>query len=417
MGVMYMLPAIIFFSLYASLLSQGETSLIERSPHLSSLNRATDSENSCSVRFKGKTLTFAACQKELGGVFEVYWNILKASTNGTAIETLFRAPTAGGYAGFGWGYSQMIGSNVAVAYANNNGEATIFEYFLQSKLNAALNMITPVRSLKNLEADLDGGFVLGYFTRKLDERGFPRLQIGKENAIWAFGLLPPPFAPTLGLHVARGVGEFDLSEGLQSGKAQSSAPEAGGPVLPEAALPSATMETEGGTGALRYITFRQQQLNFSRCVLSGLGDIQVYWNVRESDNEIDTLFRAPTNSGYVSFGWGYSEMVGSNAAVVYQDPSGVSIINEYAMTAKNTAGVQPTSDGNLEKLEVEVDGEFIMGRFTRKLTGSELPPLTGDIVPAIWAIGPLPQSPTSLTYHGTSRGTSQIDFTGDSSMC
>lgn len=372
-----------------------------------------DTELNCKVRFKGRIRTFAACKKLLFGRVQVYWNIIETS-NDTQIETLFRAQTFGGYAGFSWGYSEMIGSNAAVAYLNKNGEPTILEYSLPAKSSRAVQPAT-VRSMENLEADLQGPFVVGYFTRKLELTGFPSLQIGKETAIWAVG--PPPlFAPSLSVHVVRDISVFDLSIGLPPNSGLPSVP--GDPVIspfasPEIEAPSASPEEV--SESVCSVTFRGQQLNFSRCVLSGLGDVQVYWDVTESENEIDTLFRAPANGGYVSFGWGYTEMIGSNVAVAFQDESGAGVISEYAMTAKDSAGVQPIKNGSLTNAEVDIDSEFVAGRFTRALLGSDLPSLESDLVPAIWAIGPQPRSPTSLAYHGESRrGTGQIDFTGTS---
>lgn len=162
------------------------------------------------------------------------------------------------------------------------------------------------------------------------------------------------------------------------------------------------------------VTFKGQTKTFSGCQKEGLdGNVEVYWTVGENDDEIETLFRAPTSGGYVGFGWGYTEMLGSNVAIAFQDKEGNAQIEDYFMGARTSEGVQPNNNQKLTAPDAAIDGEFVAGLFTRKLEADGIPKITIGRTPAIWAVGEKPTSATSLVQHGT-RGRGEIDLSADS---
>lgn len=155
------------------------------------------------------------------------------------------------------------------------------------------------------------------------------------------------------------------------------------------------------------VTVNGEEVSFGGCVTDPETDYSVYWNI--NDDEIDTLFRAPTGGGYVGFGWGYGAMVPGNAVIAYQDGDGTPRISDYQLRAQNTAGVRPANNQQISDEKAFVDGDFVSGRFTRKLVVEGLPTLEADAnVKAIWSMGNRPSSATSLDQH-SKRGV--FDFT------
>lgn len=160
----------------------------------------------CFVTFKEKEKTFSGCRKDLTGDVEVYWTVREGDGE---IDTLFRAPTKGGYVGFGWGYTKMVGSNVAIAYQTQDGSAKLDDYFLQAESSAGVQRNTN-QKLTNTDAAIDGEFVAGMFTRQLKSDGIPTIRKGSTPAIWAVGDKPSS-ASTLIQHKMKEAGVIDLS--------------------------------------------------------------------------------------------------------------------------------------------------------------------------------------------------------------
>lgn len=170
----------------------------------------SDSESSgpqdCSVTFKGDAREFQGCSLNLAGGVSVYWNF---DEDNERLETLFAGtPDEGGYVGWGWGSSQMVGTNAAIAYAGEGGEAVIEDYFLESRSSAGVQ-IAGNQNFTESEADVnDDGVVMGFFVRPLE--GITR---GDTDAVWAVG--PPVSAPdALSQHsrTNRATGTIDLSQ-------------------------------------------------------------------------------------------------------------------------------------------------------------------------------------------------------------
>lgn len=200
-------------------------------------------------------------------------------------------------------------------------------------------------------------------------------------------------------------------------------------VFDEGEVDQARLERENGGGELEdeapsestdgapsecKVNFKGSERSFQGCQKGLSGDVEVYWTLRSEDEEIDTLFRAPTNGGYVGFGWGYSQMVGSNAVIAFQDASGNAQIEDYFLESKSSAGVQPNTNQQLTDTDVEVAGGFVTGVFTRKLEVEGQPAITNGPTPAIWAVGDSPNSGTTLTQHDL-RASGDIDLSKVSS--
>lgn len=163
------------------------------------------------------------------------------------------------------------------------------------------------------------------------------------------------------------------------------------------------------------VTFKGQPKVFDGCAKSS-SKISVYWTLRTDDNEIDTLFQASTNGGFVSLGWGYSGMIGRNAVVAYQDSSGKAVIHDYALSSHSSSGVVPAESQSLTNTDVEVSNGVVTGIFTRKMKADGLPEILNGKTKAIWALGPVPSSATSLVEHtGTERGDYTLDLSTSSS--
>ncbi|KAI0564420.1 Cytochrome b561/ferric reductase transmembrane [Gracilaria domingensis] len=161
------------------------------------------------------------------------------------------------------------------------------------------------------------------------------------------------------------------------------------------------------------VTVGGDDVSFDSCAeIDASSEYMAYWNIRE--DEIETLIRVRTG-GYAGFGWGYSSMTPGNAAVVYKTGDDSAEIDDYQLSQRNTAGVQPNTNQGLTNTAAFVEGEFVIGRFTRKLSITDLPsiPSEGE-TNAIWSIGARPESPTSLIQHAT-EGVATINLSSGSS--
>lgn len=189
-------------------------------------------------------------------------------------------------------------------------------------------------------------------------------------------------------------------------------------VFDEGKVDMEVLETASGGGELKdvsngdkecTVTFKGQPKAFSGCLRGLTGDVEVYWTIRESDGEIETLFRAPTNGGYVGFGWGYAEMLGSNVAIAFQDKDGNAKIDDYFLEGRDSEDVQPNDKQKLTGTDAAIDGEFVAGLFTRKLESDGIPTITVGWTPAIWAVGKKPDSASKLVEHDI-QGSGEINL-------
>lgn len=142
-------------------------------------------ENStCEVQFQSKSETFQDCNLDIGGGVELYFTISDG-----ILDTLFRAKReAGGYVAFGWGFTEMVGSTVAIAYRAANESSVIFNYVMTAKLSTGVTPTTA--NMTDLQSDFADGFVAGRFSRSLNATGLPTLTIGNVDVIWAIGTQP-----------------------------------------------------------------------------------------------------------------------------------------------------------------------------------------------------------------------------------
>lgn len=191
-------------------------------------------------------------------------------------------------------------------------------------------------------------------------------------------------------------------------------------VFDEGNIDQARLEEESGGGGLKNesqeeaqseckVTFNGSERSYQGCRKDLSGDVEVYWTLREQEGEIDTLFRAPTNGGFVGFGWGYSKMDGSNAVIAFQNTNGDAQIADYFLESKSTQGVQPNNNQKLINAVAELNGNFVVGVFTRKLVVEGIPTIVKGLTPAIWSVGVRPDSETTLVRHDI-RGIGEIDL-------
>lgn len=325
----------------------------------------------------------------------MYWTV---RTDDGELDTLIRAPASGGYVIFGWGYSKMVGSNVVIAAQDPSGAATIGDYYLANKKSSGV-FPSDIQGLTNTEAEIAGKFVAGVFTRKLVRFGVPTIASGDVHGIWAVGPRPSAYN-ILKKHTKDGSGNFPILTTRDDNRT----------ALPRRSSPS---PASAGTSPRQknptcIVAFKSKDRVFGGCRKLTLG-VEVYWTIRKNDEEIDTLFRAPKNVGYVGFGWGYKKMVPSNVVIVFQDSSGKVGIDDYFLEEKSTRGVQPRGNQVLKEKEAEVVGEYISGFFVRKLAIEGLPTISEGEMDALWAVGPQPTSAKTLSRHnGDGRG--QIDL-------
>lgn len=378
----------------------------------------------CTVPFKGDEIEFTACRKDLGAGVEVYWRL---RLDDDEIDTLVRAPDAEGYVGFGWGYKGMVGSNAAIVYQSPTGQASIDDYFMEARSSAGVQP-NDNQKLTNLDAEVAGGFLAGVFSRKLVQAGVPDIASGDVDIIWAVGEIPSS-RTTLPKHTVLGTavlvistdqGVVDGGNASPSAKASptanaspavDSSPSTGASPLPTPSTSPSPAISPGGVvvpPTSCNVTFKGEERSFRGCRNLTAG-VEVYWTIRGEDGEIDTLFRAPTKGGYVGFGWGYLEMTGSNVVIAFED-EGVRVeIGDYFLEARSQAGVRPANRQKLIFAEGAMDGDYVVGMFTRSLAVSGLPTIVNGTMEAIWAVGEKPRSADSLEEHGAF-GSGTIDL-------
>lgn len=169
-------------------------------------NNQSNASN-CLRTFKGVDVKFQHCFN-ISADLEVLFNV-----ENDQVDTLFRARGENNiYVGFGWGYSEMVGSMALVAY-EAKGAAELVNYELTSTDVSGVKPKT-VDDLSELEADVSSGFVAGRFKRKLIARNVPDLSNEVNSFIWAIGSLDSP--PSLVEHSSRGSGTVDFQSGTIS---------------------------------------------------------------------------------------------------------------------------------------------------------------------------------------------------------
>ncbi|CAN8071488.1 unnamed protein product [Agarophyton chilense] len=164
----------------------------------------------CTVTVNNEELTFKACTEiDRSSEFNVFWNIV-----GDEIETVIRARTPG-YAGFGWGYNEMVPGNAVIVYRTQDDSADIDDYQLSGRSSSGVQPGTNQRLTKAF-AFVDGGFVVGRFTRKLNVSRLPTIPTdGETSVIWSIGARPDS-KTTLTQHSTRGTATINVSQGVSS---------------------------------------------------------------------------------------------------------------------------------------------------------------------------------------------------------
>lgn len=134
----------------------------------------------------------------------------------------------------------------------------------------------------------------------------------------------------------------------------------------------------------------------------------MYWNVREDINEIETLFQAPTSSGYVAFGWGYSELVRSNVVIAFQSSAGHDLIEEYLISKSALNKVRSARNRSMTLIDADMQEKYSTGMFRRKLLIDGFPAIAHPYVDSICAVGVHRSLRESFEHHDV-RGTTTFD--------
>lgn len=161
-------------------------------------------------------------------------------------------------------------------------------------------------------------------------------------------------------------------------------------------------EDDGDGDNACQVIFKGTVRSYTSCK-TAMGDfgMEVYWNLREEDSELETLFRAPNvddSGGYVAFAWGEMRMLDSHV-VIANTITESGTIDTYFLNESTPEGVKSNSTLQLLSKDVDVKGDFVSGTFTRKLDIEGVSKLTSGSTSIIWAIGPEPRSPDVLEQH------------------
>lgn len=146
------------------------------------------------------------------------------------------------------------------------------------------------------------------------------------------------------------------------------------------------------------VMFNGRMLSFQKCAKIGSSGIQVFWSVWWKVRKIDTLVRS-NHDGYIAFGWGYNQMIGSQAQVIFlgkkwmnQMSKPYPYIRLFNLKNKFPAAVTPA--GMVRAAEYK-DG-FLAARWVQPWSTLVKP---GKLNPAIWSKGARPTSNYQLMRH------------------
>lgn len=349
------------------------------------------------VVFKGEARTFQSCDTALGNPtsVHVYYSLTDDSNS---LVTLFRVTSGAGYVSLAWGYDQMIvgdGTHAVVATTTD-----IAHYVMLNRTSAGVapfaNDSATQSPYTDLQFEVSGPNLTGLFTRPLVTDGqlaIPELTAGGQASyIWAYGDTASANGQ-LGYHFSN-KGRLRVTVPNLPNVSPSPSPPVPSP------SPSSSSDCS--------VVFRNQTLTFDACTLGQFGDMNVYYSAPNALGVVDTLFQAPRerdSAHYVSFGWGYSNMVGSIVLSAYVNTGNTTDIGVYSLTSKSSSGVNKISTpSDFTDVAVEETDAFLSGRY-KSVPGN-------GTVSFIWAVGDASDSDSSsLGYHGFSgKGSGKVNF-------
>jgi Eukaryotic cytochrome b561 len=158
------------------------------------------------------------------------------------------------------------------------------------------------------------------------------------------------------------------------------------------------------------VEFKGKEKTFQACFTDSTTGVSAHWNLDMSAGSIETLFLGkPESGGYVGWGWGSLEMVGSNAAIAFVDPkTNKPKIADYFLQAATAEGVQENTKQHFNSSDADVTADgTVMGLFIRPMATD----VSNGPTKAIWAMGHKVSSSKSLSQHSrASRASSTIDL-------
>lgn len=149
------------------------------------------------------------------------------------------------------------------------------------------------------------------------------------------------------------------------------------------------------------VMYKNRMIRFPNCKVIGGSGIKVFWRVLFRQRKIMTLIRAKHN-GYIAFGWGYSQMIGSQAMVTFLGRKGKNMnfpyLRTFNLNAKMSSAVKPVS--GLSAADYKngyLSAMFVQPLKPKRPTGSVITP--GKLTFAIWSKGKKPPSNRALVRH------------------
>lgn len=134
-------------------------------------------------------------------------------------------------------------------------------------------------------------------------------------------------------------------------------------------------------------------------VIPGAG-IVIYYRLTAGNRKVKTYIRG-RSTGYIAFGWGFSEMVPSYSVVAYRSGA-KTMFSFYKLRAQNSPGVQPVGSAKTGCRDGKYIGAIFNVAVSSRFVGEVLG--RGKMIVSTWAKGPKPSSPTTLRKH-TKKGT------------
>lgn len=316
------------------------------------LPAAASRQSTCPpVVFKGETRTFQSCDSVLSASESVHVHY-SLTDDSKSLITLFRVTVDVGYLSLAWGYGQMIvgdGTHAVVVTTSDIAHYVMVNTSIFGVTPYANDSATP-SPYTDLEFEVSGGNLTGLFTRPLVTDGqlaLPDLAAGGEASfIWAYG--------------ARGSSNGQLAyHSSNRGALPVTIPN------PPDVSPSPSPSPPSSSDC--FVVFKNETLTFDGCAIGQFGDMNIYYSAPNASGVVDTLFQAPRegdSAHYVSFGWGYSSMVGSIVLSAYANARNTVDIGVYSLTSKLSSGVNRMSTpSDFMDIAVDVTDKHLSGRY------------------------------------------------------
>lgn len=143
--------------------------------------------------------------------------------------------------------------------------------------------------------------------------------------------------------------------------------------------------------------FKGEEKTCRGCRKQLSADVDLYWTLNETEGEIETLFRALTKEGYVSFGCAYRCPMGKNVIAAFRHSTGEAAIDNYLLSAQSSSGVQTAWNHKLISKNAAIDGNFVDGMFNQMLEVWGLPEIENGKTGTSCSVDDKPSPRTTLS--------------------